>query len=485
MRDPLAQRMMTINQFGNAVLDVLQKHLNLGKVTFRGSFASGTVDEYSDVDLQAEVHEELTQEFFDGIVECLQSHFGPLSLRYDPEHKDDRMAQGLRINFHAFPVFWRVDLNITSDRDAPQKWPSPFPDWSIATSAFWNVAWAVKRAKRGKSDADHYMVCACEKLGRPKLDYSQENALLLLSELSQIADVDGVLISKLENEIGCQQPPAAYATRAPLRLNVGQHNKGIRPMIEIKPMDEKYIHLTCLHEGPIDSAKWTPSWNIDPRDLPPHPWSDETIVELAAAHGGGITHGNCKNPAGREFLREMTQRYGTCAILACEGQTVVGQLRFYPMKVARLIAVNQPGPTDPSPVLDCTAACEPEEDERTLWIQCVMTCAPYKNSEGRREVGARKGIGLKLAKALIAWAEKRQWKRIVKVAHCDLDWFYGIQGGGGKTFWEKAGFRVVGSFYKRAWEFDEQDKATIETQMAEKGMTDDDVWTWYRMMCEL
>jgi hypothetical protein len=205
--------MMTINQFGNEVLVILQKHLHPGEVFFRGSFASGNVYEYSDVDLQANVHEELTEAFFESIVKCLQDRFGALSLRYDPDYKDNRMAQGLRINFHSLPVFWRIDLNITSDRECSQKWPSPFPEWSIATSAFWNVAWAVKRSKRGKTDADHYMSCACDKLGRRRLDYSDANAMALLSELSKRPDVDKVLISKMEGEIQRQQPRAADADK--------------------------------------------------------------------------------------------------------------------------------------------------------------------------------------------------------------------------------------------------------------------------------
>ncbi len=194
--------MMTIRQFGNAVLAVLRDHFSSGQVAFRGSFASGEVDDYSDVDLKAEVHEELNQEFFDDIVVCLQDRFGPLSLRYDPDYNDNRMAQDLRINFHHLPVFWRVEILIASDRDCTQKWPMPFPDWSVATSAFWNISGAVKQAKRGRTDADHYMACACEKLKRPKLVYSDENAATLLSELSIIPEVNKVLIAKLRNEIG-------------------------------------------------------------------------------------------------------------------------------------------------------------------------------------------------------------------------------------------------------------------------------------------
>ena len=192
---------MTIHQFGNEVRDALRRHLEPGKVTFLGSFASGKVDEYSDVDLEVNVQVELTHGFFDSLAECLKGHFGPLSVRYDPQQKNERMAQNVRFNFHDYPVFWRIELDIRSDRDTPQKWPSPFPGWSVATSAFWNIVWAVKRARRGARDAHRYIISACEKLGRPGLAYSDENVETLLSELCRFGDVDEVLLSKLRSEI--------------------------------------------------------------------------------------------------------------------------------------------------------------------------------------------------------------------------------------------------------------------------------------------
>ena len=160
---------MTIHQFGNEVLDVFRRHLSPGKVDCLGSFASGKVDEYSDVDLEVNVHVELTQGFFDSLLACLKRQFGALSVRCDPEQENDRMAQNVRVNFHDFPVFWRVELDFRSSRNTSKKWPSPFPEWPIATSAFWNVVWAVKRAGRGEKDAGHHMNSACEKLRRPGL----------------------------------------------------------------------------------------------------------------------------------------------------------------------------------------------------------------------------------------------------------------------------------------------------------------------------
>ena len=92
---------------------------------------------------------------------------------------------------------------------------------------------------------------------------------------------------------------------------------------------------------------------------------------------------------------------------------------------------------------------------------------------------------MRLARALISWAKHHGWKRIVKVAHCDLDWFYGIQGGGGKAFWLKAGFQATDSLFNRPWEPDAEAKAIIEAQMNEKGLAERDVWTWHKMVRDL
>jgi hypothetical protein len=263
-------------------------------------------------------------------------------------------------------------------------------------------------------------------------------------------------------------------------------------VIEIRPMDENYILPCCLHSGPIDASDDDPP-HADPIDLPDHPWIDETIRVLAAKHGN-LGHGG-EAPA-REFMREMIWRYGTCALLAWEGRSVVGFIRFYPMTIARRVADSGGG--DLEPVLDCRLACEPGDDERTLWVQCVMASRPYAGSQetvfcgdsgptrfpGAHEAGARTGTGLKLAQALIPWAEQHGWRRIVKVAHCDLDVFYGMWGGGGKTFWEKAGCKVVGTIHKpQAWS--DELMAVLRSQLAEKGMAEEEAWTYYRMVYEV
>ena len=207
-----APAMMTIREFGREVSMTLQQHLSPWAVAFRGSFASGEVDEYSDVDLRADVHQHLDQIFFDSLLKCLRGRFGALSVRYDPDHRDNAMAQGLRISLYDYPVFWRIDLDIASDRPCPRKWPDPFPEWSTGQSAFWNVVWAVKHGRRGKpAVADHYMSCACGELRRHPTRYSEGDVLALLADLGLMDGTDKILIGRLRETVG--QPVAGVPPR--------------------------------------------------------------------------------------------------------------------------------------------------------------------------------------------------------------------------------------------------------------------------------
>jgi len=101
-----------------------------------------------------------------------------------------------------------------------------------------------------------------------------------------------------------------------------------------------------------------------------------------------------------------------------------------------------------------------------------------------KAAGARRGTGQKLVRGLISWAGEHGWKRIVKQAHADLDCMYGIFGGGGKAFWLKAGFDVVGTHYNEMAEGDPWHE-TAESQALAKGMSKQEAWTWYHMAYDL
>jgi len=258
-------------------------------------------------------------------------------------------------------------------------------------------------------------------------------------------------------------------------------------MIEVKPMDERYIHIDCLHNGPVDPSVPPTRGRLwqDAPDLPPHPWSDDMIADVAKKYRR-ITEGWGGEPS-REFMREMIQRYGTCAMLAWENGEVVGQLRFYPLTIVQLLARMA---LDKQEVAGSKAF---EPDPETLWIRCVMTSRPYvwrdkPSSDGHWpsmvDAGARKGTGLKLVKGFIDWASDHGWKRAVKLTNADLDFFYGQTGGAGKAFWEKAGFKVIGTSYEE-WPKDDNWKTTVESQAKAKGMSKKEAWTVYHIACDL
>jgi len=187
--------MKMITEFARGIRGKLEEYLQPATVTFRGSFASGTFDEYSDIDLQADIQCELSGQFYTALEGFLTGLYGPALIRYDPGYREDRAAQGIRISFYELPVFWRVDLDIISDRSTETKWPQPFPEWSIGNSALMNIIWAVKYQKRDKPDlADHYCSCACDKLGAKPQRYSKAGVKKILSILHARADTDSRLI---------------------------------------------------------------------------------------------------------------------------------------------------------------------------------------------------------------------------------------------------------------------------------------------------
>jgi hypothetical protein len=189
---------MEIAKFADDVRGQISRHLQSASVVFRGSFPSNEFDGYSDIDLQADVHTPLDRKFFVDLEAMLRDHYGPALIRYDPDYRENRAAQGLRVSFYDKPLFWRIDLNIASDRETEQKWPQPFPEWSEGNSALMNLVWAFKYEKRGKPDfAAGYLEAACKKLGREVNPYSRMQVIDLLGVLAERRDTDALLVERL------------------------------------------------------------------------------------------------------------------------------------------------------------------------------------------------------------------------------------------------------------------------------------------------
>jgi GNAT superfamily N-acetyltransferase len=191
--------------------------------------------------------------------------------------------------------------------------------------------------------------------------------------------------------------------------------------VVIEPMTEEFILWRCLHGGPLSCKTidhWSAADNI--------PWERYRKRNLA-------------------LLEKLTRTYGACAIVARDGDEIVGQLRFYPkglygMKGAGYLCLQQDPPEGPPDDLaDQDFPPLARLKDKTLLIHCMMTGSPLLKENPYQ----RLGIGSGMVVALIEWARTNGWEHIEAESLEDLPIVYEITGGAGHSFWEKRGFRLV------------------------------------------
>jgi hypothetical protein len=191
--------------------------------------------------------------------------------------------------------------------------------------------------------------------------------------------------------------------------------------IVVEPMTEEFLLWRCLHSGPV---------------------SRDTIEEFPADNPLAWEKYRKRN---FPLLAKLTRVYGACAIVARDGDTIVGQLRFYPKAVCAMegagdLCLQQDwsaGPKDDFGQRDYPPLEQIED--KTLLVHCLMTGSPQQKENPYQ----RKGIGLRMGRAMIDWARGRGWRWIEAMSFEDLPIVYAITGGAGHTFWEKLGFALV------------------------------------------
>jgi len=190
----------------------------------------------------------------------------------------------------------------------------------------------------------------------------------------------------------------------------------------VEPMRKDFILWRCLHGGPLNRE------NIDAP--PPNPEVDWPYVRAR----------------NMPLLLKLTQAYGACAILAREGDDVVGSLRFYPKALCEsgdagagfCIQQRPPaGPPDDLAAHDFPPLAAPAD--KTLFVHCMMITAPPGEPERYR----RKGLATRLARELVRWATGQGWSGIEATAYEELPMLYAISGVAGRRFWEPLGFRLT------------------------------------------
>jgi GNAT superfamily N-acetyltransferase len=191
--------------------------------------------------------------------------------------------------------------------------------------------------------------------------------------------------------------------------------------VVIEPMTEEFIVWRCLHDGPL-SRKTIDQW----------PKTYATLLEYYRDRNVPL-------------LRKLIRTYGTCAIVARDGEMVVGQLRFYPkvlcaMEDAGWLCLQQDHPEGPA---DGFADNDFPElaaiEDKTLSVHCMMTGSSLQAENPYQ----RKGIGTRMARTLIQWAGANGWEHIEADAFDEIPGIYELTGSTDYMFWEKLGFYIA------------------------------------------
>ncbi len=219
--------------------------------------------------------------------------------------------------------------------------------------------------------------------------------------------------------------------------------------VRIEPMKEEFILWRCLHNGPLSSE------TID--RVPPEskmPWDRfrERNIPL---------------------LIKLTRIYGACAMVARDGDDIVGTLRFYPKVVCDRVdsegfCLQQPFPSGPAEEVGAQDFPAPAQIiDKTLKVHCLMTGSAQQPESPYQ----RKGVGTRMVKTLIQWARANGWKHIEADSFEDLPIIYEITGSAGHRFWEKLGFYMADRHPHPSLQGQDQFVMTLEQQAQASGIS--------------
>ena len=160
--------------------------------------------------------------------------------------------------------------------------------------------------------------------------------------------------------------------------------------MKICPMDKDFILFRCLHNGPLSPS------NIETKSMNIASLTKEQIDR------------------NKKLLRRLIDTYGSCAMLAMEGDSVIAHARFYPQIIynrfkfcchdpkhiitQEMVEMNLPPLTNPT--------------ERILRVTCFFVHKDYRGQ----------GLSHKLINAILEWAKNNGWKSVRCFAYQNSYW---------------------------------------------------------------
>lgn len=156
--------------------------------------------------------------------------------------------------------------------------------------------------------------------------------------------------------------------------------------MKICPMNKDFILFCCLHCGPLSPSNIEEKSNLSKEQL----------------------------DRNKKFLSRLIDTYGSCAMLAIEGASVVAHARFYPQIIYNQVKIccQDPNQAITQQMVDLDFPPIENPSDRILKIACFFV---HKDYRGR-------GLSHKLIDAILEWAKNNAWKSVRCLASLNNYW---------------------------------------------------------------
>ena len=178
-------------------------------------------------------------------------------------------------------------------------------------------------------------------------------------------------------------------------------------------MSKDFILFRCLHDGPLSPSN----------------------IETKSMNIGSLSKKQLDR--NKKLLTRLIDAYGSCAMLAMEGDSVIAHARFYPQIIynrfkfcchdpkhiisQEMVEMNLPPLTNPT--------------ERILRITCFFVHKDYRGQ----------GLSHKLINAILQWAKNNGWKSVRCFAYQDSYWLASEMCTPMLRTYSKYGFKKIGT----------------------------------------
>ncbi len=167
----------------------------------------------------------------------------------------------------------------------------------------------------------------------------------------------------------------------------------VKTRMKIVPMNKEFVLYRCLHGGLLSPSN----------------------IEQKSRHVPGLPEEQINR--NRLFLTRLIDTYGSCAMLAMDGDMVVGHVRFYPDIICELlgtrdICCQDPGAAITEGMVDMAMPQMESISDPKIMIHCWLIHKEYRY----------RGISHLLLQGMLRWAQKHGWQAVRASAAVNDPW---------------------------------------------------------------